>query len=109
MPSQSLKACSFPYCDQLVSGGSYRCVEHQVIKSDMYRGNAGDRGYDSDWQTYRKWFIARHPVCNDCQIVPTKEVHHIKKLRDYPELRLVEENCMGLCRACHQARTNKGQ
>ncbi|WP_373322022.1 HNH endonuclease [Acetobacter oeni] len=36
-------------------------------------------------------------------------MHHIQKLRDAPERRLDEGNCMPLCQACHSARTGRGE
>jgi 5-methylcytosine-specific restriction enzyme A len=71
--------------------------------------NASERGYDYIWQKFREWFIARHPICADCVIVPTTDVHHVKKLKDFPALRLVETNCMGLCGTCHKIRTARGE
>lgn len=75
----------------------------------MARGTAAERGYDALWRRFRTMFIARHPVCEDCDRQPTREVHHIKKLAEHPELRLVESNCMGLCTRCHSIRTNRGE
>lgn len=33
-----------------------------------------------------------------------KEVHHIKKLKDYPELALEDNNLVSLCVQCHNIR-----
>ncbi|MGI8351686.1 HNH endonuclease [Niallia circulans] len=37
------------------------------------------------------------------QIVPADMVHHIKELRDYPELALTLDNLVSLCNVCHEA------
>ena len=53
------------------------------------------------------------PLCVDCEtagrIELASDVHHVEKVRDYPELRLVEANCMALCGSCHSARTRRGE
>ena len=74
-----------------------------------HRESAHRRGYDAKWRRFRKWFLAHpcHCVCNDCGKVTATEVHHVKALRDYPGLRLVESNCVGLCKSCHSIRTGK--
>ncbi|NHO20409.1 HNH endonuclease [Acetobacter oeni] len=80
---------------------------------DERRGSASSRGYDRKWRDFRSWFLRRHPLCLDCsgagRLKPATEVHHIQKLRDAPERRLDEGNCMPLCQACHSARTGRGE
>jgi 5-methylcytosine-specific restriction endonuclease McrA len=44
----------------------------------------------------------------DCGRLAT-EVHHIAKVKVHPELKLVEANCMALCKADHTARTARGE
>lgn len=65
------------------------------------------------WRNFRDWFLARHPLCEDClaegKIEPAEEVHHLKKVADHPELRLVEANCRGLCKPHHSRRTAAGE
>ncbi|MCP4569995.1 MAG: HNH endonuclease [FCB group bacterium] len=47
-------------------------------------------------------------MCVDCLAADrTAEaiiIHHIKLLRDHPNLKYIESNLMGLCRACHGKR-----
>ena len=45
---------------------------------------------------------------NECQVCKAKglytdavTVHHVKYVRDYPELALTKENCMSVCKECH--------
>jgi 5-methylcytosine-specific restriction endonuclease McrA len=47
----------------------------------------------------------------DCLPIVTAatDVHHKQKLRDRPELKYEEENLMGLCKACHDKRTARGE
>ena len=110
MPSAPLKACSFPYCDGLVSQG-HLCPKHlePALPRTDRRESSAKRGYDGDWQRFRLWFLSRHPLCADCSVERATDVHHIRKLADYPHLRLVESNCMGLCSRCHKVRTGRGE
>jgi 5-methylcytosine-specific restriction protein A len=80
---------------------------------DLWRGSAASRGYDGAWKRFRAGFLRSNPLCADCfaaaVLTPASEVHHIRKLRDHPELRLVWSNAMGLCRPCHSTRTANGE
>jgi len=68
------------------------------------------RGYDWDWIQLSRAYRKRFPLCNDCELLtPATEVHHIQKIEDRPDLRLVPSNLMALCRSCHTARTLKGE
>lgn len=40
----------------------------------------------------------------DRKIRKAEEVHHIKELREYPELGLVDDNLISLCTQCHNIR-----
>jgi 5-methylcytosine-specific restriction protein A len=110
VPTAPLTYCTEPGCGEKVQRG--KCAAHTKA-ADQRRGTAHSRGYDRVWQAFRAWFIARHPLCEDCKeqglIEPTAEVHHIRKVKEHPELRLVESNCRGLCKACHSKRTLRGE
>lgn len=85
-----------------------RCGE-RVAKGHSCKGSAHSRGYDRPWRRFREWFLSKHSwICQDCG-GEASEVHHIEKLRDYPELRLHESNCMALCHSCHLERTVRGE
>ncbi len=109
-PGVVLRPCAKQTCRELVERG--RCAKH-APEADRERGSSTARGYDAVWQRFRTWFIGRHPLCVDCQeqnaLTATTEVHHVKKLAEYPALRLVESNCLGLCAACHAIRTRRGE
>src|SRR5258708_22667847 len=107
------RPCARPGCPELVSRGY--CEAHRSEANtarwqtlDRWRGTSRARGYDVNWERFRKWYLARHPGCVDCGRLAT-EVHHIAKVKDHPELKLVEENCMALCKADHTARTARGE
>ena len=77
------------------------------------RPNAGERGYDASWRKTRTHHLLHNPLCYDCLkiglYIPGTEVHHIKKLADYPHLRDDSSNLMSLCKSCHSIRTSRGE
>ncbi len=60
------------------------------------------------WRRFRKWFLARHPVCWDCEHA-ANEVHHVQRREQRPDLAYEETNCMALCASCHAKRTRRGE
>ena len=40
----------------------------------------------------------------DRKIWPAEEVHHIKELREHPDLALADDNLISLCTRCHNLR-----
>lgn len=76
------------------------------------------------WKTKREEILKRdRRECQDCvrrlqdaavekvilagedrKIRAAVEVHHIKELRDYPELKLDDDNLISLCTQCHNVR-----
>lgn len=108
MPDEPRRPCLYPggCAEYAVRNG--RCREH-ASASDHWGKKTAERGYDAVWRRFRRWFIIRHPVCEDCERMPTREVHHRKKVAEYPELRCVESNCLGLCKPCHSIRTKRGE
>jgi 5-methylcytosine-specific restriction protein A len=77
------------------------------------RKSAAERGYDWQWQKFRKRFLAEHPLCEDCisegRVGAATDIHHKQKLRDRPELKYEEENLVPLCKMHHDRRTAKGE
>lgn len=109
------KPCAQPGCGALVDVGY--CTEHadrartEERLYDTSRGTTTKRGYDGAWRKFRKWFLskAEHAVCEDCHRKPSTDVHHKIKISVRPDLRLVESNCLGLCRRCHNIRGARGE
>lgn len=46
----------------------------------------------------------RHLTGNDVKICRAVEVHHIKELKEYPELAYDDDNLISLCTQCHNLR-----
>ena len=116
MATIPLKPCASPGCPG-VTRARY-CERHARTAPraarkayDGNRPSAAERGYDAEWQRWRAWFLRRHPLCHDCspRVVPAVEVHHRKKISEAPELRMDEDNCLALCRPCHNRRTAQGE
>lgn len=76
---------------------------------DATRGSASQRGYGAEWRKKRRWFLARNPLCVECQRhgrdEPATDVDHIIPKRrggaDEPS------NWQPLCHACHSAKTGR--
>lgn len=74
---------------------------------------ASERGWKafyhtSAWQQKRKKILQRdHGACQRCRqqgrYVRADTVHHIRHLREVPELALTDENLISLCCECHEA------
>lgn len=108
MPTAPAKPCAQPGCPRLVMQGA-RCDvhrrDHDRQLSDR-RGTARQRGYDSRWERFRKFALARlGPLCIEClkqgRTVVARELHHIISLRD-GGARLDLDNVAPLCAACHR-------
>jgi len=83
---------------------------HKPSRPESSRPTAADRGYDSVWRRFRKWFLSLHPLCEDCQddgrYTVATEVDHVNPLANGGE-RLNPDNCRALCKSCHSRKTVK--
>lgn len=103
MPFAPKRRC--PRCPNYVP-----CAVHGR-QADRERGSSSERGYGWDWQIARDRFLRDNPLCVDClpRVELATEAHHIRKVKDYPELRLEQSNLMALCKGCHAVRTRRGE
>ena len=58
------------------------------------------------WKRFRKRILVRDEyTCQRCKkygrVTQAREVHHIKRLEEFPELAYDPKNCVSLCKACH--------
>jgi 5-methylcytosine-specific restriction enzyme A len=85
----------------------------RTASSPRPRENSCARGYDRHWQKLRAATLAERPLCEDClacnRLTAATECHHLRKVADRPDLRLDGSNLLSLCRACHNARTRRGE
>lgn len=113
------KFCNKTGCNEIITATEKYCAKHLInnvaeLKTKQRdRESPSKRGYDRNWEKIRKHKLSITPLCEDCRaknkIKTATEVHHIKKIRDYPELRLTLNNLMSLCERCHKSRTAKGE
>ena len=114
MPTKPPKPCRFPGCPELVDNGY--CEEHADKINGRYeqeRGTATARGYGTRWQKLRDRFAKKFPLCAEClrngHVTPMKDVHHKIKHDGDVDLLYDWDNLESLCRACHNAKTAKGE
>lgn len=84
-----------------------RAKQQTQQQYDQRRGSACKRGYDSEWQRFRLWFLKAHPLCEEpgCHEIAT-EVDHIVPLAQ-GGAHCSEANSQGLCKAHHTSKTNR--
>jgi len=95
-------------CGELVIKGF--CQLHVKRGAEKQRGNSTERGYDWKWRKFRERYLRQpeNAVCKDCERRPATDVHHIKKLADFPHLKYELTNLKGLCSECHDKLTAAG-
>lgn len=115
MPYQLRHPCAQPGCPALVPAGTHRCPLHRKQQrqfNDANRPSAGERGYDSEWRTYRSKYLQDHRYCVDpfnrhggMRVVATC-VDHKERVTgpDDPNF-WRESNHRALCAACHRSKT----
>lgn len=106
MPTKPRKPCRHSGCPQLTA--ETFCELHARIHAKD-RPCANDRGYDHRWQKARKQFLARHPLCAECErsrkLTSATVVDHIQPHRGDQALFWDEGNWQPLCKKCHDRKT----
>ena len=102
--------CASPGCRVLVERGQARCKKHTAEK--RLEKKQRDHGHYQlrAWRDrLRKIILQRDPLCQDGRVcggrAASTEVHHLKAVREHPELFWAEENLQGVCHRCHSAIT----
>jgi 5-methylcytosine-specific restriction protein A len=73
---------------------------------DRTRDSRQQRGYDKAWFEFRARYLRARPQCQHPGCAASaSELHHIKRVRTHPHLRLDPSNVMGLCKPHHSAET----
>lgn len=95
--------CRFAGCHALTTA-TY-CVTHRATDS---RANKKHHNpfYDSkEWRKLRAQYLKHHILCERCEALGrtalAQHLHHIKPVKQHPELALEESNLQALCRHCH--------
>ena len=119
MASVPLRKCIEPGCRKLIRG-SARCAEHEVIakrdawrRADASRLSSSKRGYNARWRRFRQYWLARHPLCEECmrrgRTTAASVVDHIVPHRGDCELFWQDGNVQSLCVSCHARKTRRGE
>ena len=103
-------------CPRIGCGGKRRagvCDRCGKVKRPKHTQTTGQRGYDYAWQKFRENYLQDNPLCADCLdrglVTAATELHHKRKIKDAPHLRLDRANVAGLCGPCHDKRTARGE
>jgi 5-methylcytosine-specific restriction protein A len=108
-------ACRWPGCPEITKDPSGYCDTHKGQarrrwdkSHEAKRGNSRQRGYDTAWEHFRRWFLQQpgNQYCHRCKqqgrMVLAEVVHHIIPIKERPDLKLVPDNCQPLCFTCHE-------
>lgn len=108
------RPCARFGCGGLVDHGQRYCQrcapEPRPREYDADRPSAARRGYGHRWRIYRRWYLARNPLCVRCQaegrIEPATDVDHIKPVDGpYDPGFWDGDNHQALCHVHHSAKT----
>jgi 5-methylcytosine-specific restriction protein A len=104
MPKTSRRLCPSAGCTGLYDGKT--CTVCGVANKEN-RKNARQRGYDYQWEKYRKYFLSQFPLCQVCKkkgnVTPATVVHHIVPVTSHDDVLFYDqENHMAVCRDCHE-------
>ena len=112
MPGRRKRECKKVGCHVLTDSVDGYCEQHKKEKwaaGDERRKSARERGYDAQWEKYRKEFLLQHPLCEDClskKILRTATVvDHIVAHKGDERLFWDEQNHQALCKQCHDMKT----
>ena len=107
MTIRSKSPCRHVGCRVLVDVAGY-CEAH-AKKVEAQRGTASQRGYGHKWRKARITFLARSPLCAECQrqgvTRPAAEVDHIIAHKGSQDLFWDTSNWQALCKPCHSEKT----
>lgn len=73
------------------------------------RATSAKRGYGYKWQQARKGYLAKHPLCVECEasgrVTPATDLDHVIPHKGDMALFWDRSNWQGLCRTHHSAKT----
>ena len=114
MALKPMKPCAAPACGALVRGVRY-CPKHEHLikvvtrQHDERRESSTQRGYSYKWQQARKGFLAKHPLCAECErqgrIAAATDLDHIIPHKGDMVKFWDSSNWQGLCRPHHSEKT----
>lgn len=73
--------------------------------------NSSQRGYNYKWQKARESYLAKHPLCVECEsegmVTVATDLDHIVPHRGDKALFWDRDNWQGLCHSHHSAKTQR--
>ena len=112
-------ACKWPGCPEITPERGH-CPRH-AKRGEQLAGERDRRQRDpevrklynsSAWRKLRRRLLDEDPVCRRCRREWATECHHVRKVKDRPDLALDADNAKPLCRSCHdleEAEGDRGQ
>jgi len=107
-----LRPCKEQGCSKLVKRGYCESHSkkhhinpghHNSIEAkrdyDSMRKTSRQRGYDSKWDKFRRYYLRKNPICSHCHIAPAIIPHH--KIPLPAGAKYDEENLAPVCIKCH--------
>lgn len=103
------RICREVNCNVLVDGGY--CSKHKREPKPENRPSAFKRGYTGKWRKVSKFYLAKHPLCVECEkqglVTLATDVDHIKPHKGDKTLFWDKNNWQALCHSCHSKKTVK--
>lgn len=96
--------CKAPGCGNTTH--EVYCEDHAHLRSSKFdpRASAARRGYNSRWQRYRKYFLAKNPLCVECGRAG-EVVDHVEPHKGSYQLFWDTSNHQTMCESCHNRKT----
>lgn len=115
MPLRPKKPCNAQGCNVLTRNPRY-CDAHVDIgksaeakRRERERETSAQRGYSYKWQQARKAYLAKHPLCVECErqglVVAANHVDHIRPHKGDWTIFWDSTNWQALCHPCHSRKT----
>jgi len=115
MPLRPQKPCNAQGCNTLTRNPRY-CDAHkdvgkqfEVKQREKQRETSSQRGYSYKWQQARKGFLAKHPLCVECErvgrVTASTDVDHIVPHKGDMDLFWDRSNWQAMCHPCHSTKT----
>ena len=116
LPQPTPRFCLVPGCPRYSNGSGYCDAHAPVVRAQTHRAyDMGPRDQwarrfykSAAWRKFREVVLQKFPICQDCEVLPSCEVHHIVKARTR-KLLLSFRNVLALCKSCHSKRTARGE
>ena len=115
MPLRPQKPCNAQGCNVLTRNPRY-CEAHadvvkqfEVKQREKQRESSSQRGYSYKWQRARKSYLAKHPLCAECErkglVVVATDLDHITPHKGDKDAFWQRSNWQGLCHSCNSRKT----